>query len=187
MLPNSTYIYRCYYQVQTWLRNQLEPTEWGWKRNGGGSLSPIAMTHAPASEKLLQLISCNRAEGCKSACSCRKAGKIFSVLACTSKSTTETYLLNRSVIRIFFYFSGLKCSSICFICQRQNCSNAILLDVISADNPVDDSKEQSHHPQPDTKPRTKIWLPYTVNVKMKNQNKIVCDGVIRKFNSPLEK
>jgi len=44
--------FRCYYQVQTWLRNELEPTEWGWKRNGGGSSSPIAMTHAPAPQKL---------------------------------------------------------------------------------------------------------------------------------------
>jgi len=30
------HLYRCYYQVQTWLRNELEPTEWWWRRNGGG-------------------------------------------------------------------------------------------------------------------------------------------------------
>jgi len=105
------------------------------------------MTHVP---ELLQLISCNCVKRCKSACSCRKAGKIFSILACTRKSTIETYLLNRYVIRIFFYFSGLKCSWVSSICPGQTCSNAEPSDVISEDDPVDDLEEQSRHPQPYT-------------------------------------
>jgi len=112
------------------------------------------MTHAPAPEKLLQLIACNCAKDCKSACTCRKAGKIFLVLACTSKSTIETYLLNRSVIRISFYFSELKCSSVCSICQGQTCSSAMPLDVISEDDPVDDLEEQVATPNQIPNPRT---------------------------------
>ncbi len=75
----------------------------------------------------------------------------------------------------------------CSICWGQTCSNAIPSDVISEDNTVDNLEEQGRLPNQIQNPRTKIRLPYTVNVKMKNKNKIVCDDVIGKFISPLEK
>ena len=68
--------YRVYHQVQTWLGNILEPTEWGWvlhKSQNVERLKPIRMQKDPAPASLLKLIKCNCQGKCeKKTCSCRK-------------------------------------------------------------------------------------------------------------------
>ncbi|KAG1684201.1 hypothetical protein GQR58_009491 [Nymphon striatum] len=72
---------RTYYQVMEWmgLCCGMEPTEWGWKVEGG-KLVPVMTDKSPAPDILLQMIHCNCSGGCKILrCSCRKHG-----LECTS-------------------------------------------------------------------------------------------------------
>ncbi|KAG1681449.1 hypothetical protein GQR58_011839 [Nymphon striatum] len=72
---------RTYYQVMEWmgLCCGMEPTEWGWKVEGG-KLVPVMTDKSPAPDILLQMIHCNCSGGCKTLrCSCRKHG-----LECTS-------------------------------------------------------------------------------------------------------
>ncbi|GBL81869.1 hypothetical protein AVEN_50473-1 [Araneus ventricosus] len=64
---------RSYHQVQTWLGNEKDPLKWGWMHTPLG-LSPKKTEKDPASESLLQCISCTCKEGCRNACGCRKAG-----------------------------------------------------------------------------------------------------------------
>ena len=47
--------------------------------------------------------------------------------------------------------------------------HAMPFHVISENDPVDDLEEQSRHPNQIPNPSTKIWLPYKVNVQMKNK------------------
>ncbi len=94
-------------------------------------------------------------------------------------------LADRSVIKFFVHFSGLKCSFVCSICLGQTCSNAIPSDVIGEDDMFEDLEERVATPNQLPNLGMKIRVPYIVNVKIKI--KIVCDGVIRKFFSPLEK
>ena len=66
--------FRVYHQIQTWLGNELNPTEWGWKIIKGRHI-PITTTLSAAPDDLLAIIHC----GCKSvcttkSCSCFKAG-----------------------------------------------------------------------------------------------------------------
>lgn len=72
------HINRVYYQVQTWLGNDLDPQQWGWVLQNK-VLNPITTILPPAPEELLNTIFCNCKNGCGSRCGCRKAG-----LKCTS-------------------------------------------------------------------------------------------------------
>lgn len=71
--------YRAYYQLQTWLGNELTATDWGWKQHAGG-IMPIFSDKDLIPAILLKTIFCNCETGCNSnKCSCRKHG-----LKCTS-------------------------------------------------------------------------------------------------------
>lgn len=67
------HFFRVYLQVQQWLGNNLDATNWGWKMKNG-HLIPITCIMAPAPEELLNLISCNCKKGCQRACQCRSTG-----------------------------------------------------------------------------------------------------------------
>ncbi|GBP22242.1 Histone-lysine N-methyltransferase SETMAR [Eumeta japonica] len=75
------HFYRVYYQVQTWLDNELNPEDWGW-RLIGNTLEPIQTLLPPAPDKLLNTIFCNCKKGCNAKCGCRRVGLLCS-LACT--------------------------------------------------------------------------------------------------------
>ena len=53
---SSQHLYRVYYQVQVWLGNQLDPSDWGWKLVDN-TLEPIDTLLPPAPERLLNTIS----------------------------------------------------------------------------------------------------------------------------------
>ena len=67
---------RVYLQVQAWIGNKMNPTEWGWRLhsiNHVAMLKPIKMEQAAAPPSLLKIIKCNCAGKCdKKTCSCRK-------------------------------------------------------------------------------------------------------------------
>ncbi|GFY56654.1 uncharacterized protein TNIN_467741 [Trichonephila inaurata madagascariensis] len=62
-----------YYQVQTWLVNDLEPQEWCWILRDE-FLEPIMTILPPATNELLNTIFCNCKNECGSRCGCRKSG-----------------------------------------------------------------------------------------------------------------
>ncbi|GFS69887.1 uncharacterized protein TNCV_3101891 [Trichonephila clavipes] len=62
-----------YYQVQTWLVNDLEPQEWGWILRDE-FLEPITTILLPAPDELLNTIFCNCKNGCGLCCGCGKSG-----------------------------------------------------------------------------------------------------------------
>jgi hypothetical protein len=62
-----------YYQIQTWLGNNLEPQEWEWILQND-ILEPTTTLLPPAPEELLYRIFCNCKKGCGSSCRCRKLG-----------------------------------------------------------------------------------------------------------------
>lgn len=65
---------RTYYQVQTWLKNPLRASDWGWEKTETLFL-PIKTTEPLAPSELLKLIHCScTMSGCTKSCSCRKAG-----------------------------------------------------------------------------------------------------------------
>ena len=68
------HVYRAYYQVQTCLGQELDPTKWGWKRNIIGMLEPFVMMRTPSPDSLQHLISNNCTKGCRKACSYQRAG-----------------------------------------------------------------------------------------------------------------
>lgn len=76
------HLFRVYYQVQTWLGYQLDPSDWGWKLVDN-ALEPIQTLLPPAPEKLLNTIFCNCKKGCSAKCGCKKVG-LFCSLACTN-------------------------------------------------------------------------------------------------------
>ena len=89
--------YRAYYQIQLWLGNkQIDPTDWGWVRNG--YLVPIVKDREAAPDKVLRLISC----GCKQGCSVGSASK-KSKCSCVN--------------------AGLKCTILCSGCNGRDCDN----------------------------------------------------------------
>ena len=54
--------YRVYHQVQAWLGNILDPTEWGWFLHKGqhvDNLKPVRMQRDAAPASLLKLVKCN--------------------------------------------------------------------------------------------------------------------------------
>jgi hypothetical protein len=68
-----------YYQIQTWLGNNLETQEWGWILQND-ILEQTTTLLPPPPEELLYRIFCNCKNGCGSSCGCRKLGlQCFSV------------------------------------------------------------------------------------------------------------
>ena len=67
---------RVYLQVQTWLGNNMEATEWRWllhQAHNGFVLKPKKMEKVAAPASLLKIIRCNCTGNCdKNTCSCRK-------------------------------------------------------------------------------------------------------------------
>lgn len=71
--------YRAYYQLQTWLGNELTATDWGWKQHDRG-IMPKFTKKELIPEILLKTICCSCETGCNSLkCGCRKHG-----LKCTN-------------------------------------------------------------------------------------------------------
>lgn len=74
--------YRAYFQLQTWLGNTLDATDWGWKKHQLGVM-PKVCEQDLVPEVLLKTIFCKCETGCISKkCSCRKHG-----LKCTNLCT----------------------------------------------------------------------------------------------------
>ncbi|GFY54545.1 uncharacterized protein TNIN_441451 [Trichonephila inaurata madagascariensis] len=67
------HINRVYYQVQTWLGNDLKPPKWGWILLNE-FLEPITAILSPAPDELLNTIFCNCKNSRGSRCGCRKSG-----------------------------------------------------------------------------------------------------------------
>lgn len=66
--------------MQTWLQNDLDPKDWGWKKCQFQRLKPITTVLEPASSRLMNLISCScSVNDCGPQCGCRKAGVPCSV------------------------------------------------------------------------------------------------------------
>ena len=64
--------YRVYHQIQTWLENCLDATEWGWKVIHNQYV-PVTSTLPAAPPELMNIIHCNCKGGCKNnQCTCRK-------------------------------------------------------------------------------------------------------------------
>ena len=59
---------RVYFQIMVWMgmANEMNPTEWGWKK-GSDELIPIMTDNNAAPDELLKVIHCNCSGGCKSA------------------------------------------------------------------------------------------------------------------------
>lgn len=73
---------RVYHQCQSWLENEMDPKEWGW-RVTQGRLVPIKSKLPPAPDQLLKVIRCSCKTNCENKrCSCRKNGLDCST-ACT--------------------------------------------------------------------------------------------------------
>lgn len=71
--------YRAYYQLQTWLGNDLTATDWGWKQHERG-IMPKFTEKELIPEILLKTICCSCETGCNNLkCGCRKHG-----LKCTN-------------------------------------------------------------------------------------------------------
>ena len=76
---------RVYHQIQSWLCNDIDPTNWGW-RVADGKLVPVMMTQEPAPGYLLKYVRCSCKEGAcheNSRCSCQKYG-IQCTLSCSN-------------------------------------------------------------------------------------------------------
>ena len=66
--------FRTYLQVQTWVGSELNPLEWGWRKEND-LLTPVKCNMLAAPERLLNVIRCNCKTGCDTKrCSCRKHG-----------------------------------------------------------------------------------------------------------------
>ena len=65
--------YRTFHQVQQWLGNALDPTNWGWELKND-LLKPVTSLKEPVPASLLHLIVCNCRTGCEVNCECRRCG-----------------------------------------------------------------------------------------------------------------
>jgi hypothetical protein len=71
------HLLRVYLQVQWWLDNPLQPTEWGWRHEYSAitsSLRPVPNTSVFVPDDLLRLVSCKCKTPCRPYCGCRKSG-----------------------------------------------------------------------------------------------------------------
>ena len=88
---------RVYLQVQTWIGNDMNATEWGWTLNGS-TLKPYRMEQGAAPSSLLKVIRCNCTGKCGNGrCSCRKNGLLCTLacghckgITCTNGEVPET-------------------------------------------------------------------------------------------------
>ena len=83
------HILRTYLQVQQWIGNELEPTDWGW-RVYMDTLIPVPTDQPPAPERLLNLVSCKCKTGCSRGCGCRRVGALCSPMCANCMGITCT-------------------------------------------------------------------------------------------------
>ncbi|KAK3919247.1 Histone-lysine N-methyltransferase EZ1 [Frankliniella fusca] len=67
------HILRVYLTVQNWLGRELDPTRFGWQKQGD-RLLPIPSELGAAPDCLLKVIRCGCTKGCTVNCECKKAG-----------------------------------------------------------------------------------------------------------------
>ncbi|XP_043279745.1 uncharacterized protein [Venturia canescens] len=68
------HVKRTFYQIQSWLSNELNPEDWGWRRTRT-MMVPVMNPENSAPDNLLTLVSCSCTGDCKTArCTCRKSG-----------------------------------------------------------------------------------------------------------------
>ncbi|CAH2218497.1 jg2186 [Pararge aegeria aegeria] len=72
-LAAKQHTFRAYYQVQQWLGNSLDPTQWGWSVRDN-KLQPTYTTDLLVPDNILRDISCKCTKGCTKSCSCVKHG-----------------------------------------------------------------------------------------------------------------
>lgn len=72
---------RVYLQIHTWLSNEQQVTEWGWKKTSNG-ITPIPTSLPSARPYLLSMIfsSCKESKNGKTACTVG----LFSTMVCTN-------------------------------------------------------------------------------------------------------
>ena len=83
------HILRTYLQVQQWIVNELEPTDWGW-RVYMDTLIPVPTDQPPAPERLLNLVSCKCKTGCSRGCGCCRVGALCSPMCANCMGITCT-------------------------------------------------------------------------------------------------
>ena len=73
-LTQVTQVRLVYHQVQAWLEQDLDPTEWGWKIKEGCHV-PVTSQLPAAPDEILEIIHCGCKTGCKQhQCSCVRHG-----------------------------------------------------------------------------------------------------------------
>ena len=83
------HILRTYLQVQQWIGNELEPTDWGWRVYMNTPIL-VPTDQPPAPERLLNLVSCKCMTGCSRGCGCRRVGALCSPMCASCMGITST-------------------------------------------------------------------------------------------------
>ena len=86
------HILRTYLQVQQWLGNELDPTDWGWEVRHD-ALIPVPTDQPAVPERLLNMISCKCKTGCSRRCGCRRAGVLCSPMCANCMGVTCTNIV----------------------------------------------------------------------------------------------
>lgn len=98
----NCYSHRVYLQIQSWLGNFNEPTDWGWHEpTKGRGLEPIRTTLEPAPENLLKIVTCGgRINDCGASCGCRKAGLLYSIACkyCSGQTCSNVAVIDEEVV-----------------------------------------------------------------------------------------
>ena len=88
---------RTYFQVQTWMDNDLNPLDWGWEKKNGQYM-PIMTTQNPAPDELMRLIACNCTKNqCHTLrCECKRSGLKCTVMCgrCQGDSCSNSSEIN---------------------------------------------------------------------------------------------
>ena len=79
-------------QVQQWLGNELNPTNYGWIIGEDGSYSPNIGLEDICPKAILKVIHCNCTKGCKTqACGCRKLNIVCTTICnCEDNANSDT-------------------------------------------------------------------------------------------------
>ena len=69
------HVERVYLQCQIWHRRNMNPCEWGWRKNKQENiLEPIFSDEAMIPENILKNLTCSCKTNCANRCGCRKLG-----------------------------------------------------------------------------------------------------------------
>ena len=83
------HILRTYLQVQQWIGNELETTDWGW-RVYMDTLILVPTDQPPAPERFLNLVSCTCKTVCSRGCGCRRVEALCSPMCANCMGITCT-------------------------------------------------------------------------------------------------